>query len=217
MNINCVHRRLQFYSASNERYLNTTHRPSTNATATYPDTNLWYELPQHPSPRGTVVVQFWFVDRERNHHEARKAGGRGECGRDEVRTRAWIPLARLSESSSTNKAPHFFLNSSSFILHILLLLAIHQLKMNTLIKSNPTLKQLGARICHDFISRCSNRPAGAITVLLGRHLTKNDVPIAPGPKINSRWLSYEAIQRNGLDDDDNNEEILREVEEANMR
>ena len=78
--------------------------------------------------------------------------------------------------------------------------------MNTLIKSNPTLKQLGAG------------PAGAITVLLGRHLTKNDVPIAPpDPKINSRWLSYEAIQRNGLDDDDDNDEILCEVEEANMR
>lgn len=89
--------------------------------------------------------------------------------------------------------------------------------MNTLIKSNPTLKQLGAGIRRDFISRCTNR-AGAITVLLGRHLTKNDVPVAPpGPKINSRWLSYEAIQRNGLDDDDDNDEILCEVEEANMR
>ena len=55
-------------------------------------------------------------------------------------------------------------------------------------------------------------------MLLGSHLTKNDVPIAPpGPKINSRWLSYEAIQRNGLDDDDDNDEILCEVEEANMR
>jgi len=66
-----------------------------------------------------------------------------------------------------------------------------------------------------------NRPANASTALLCRHLTKNDVPtITPGgPKIHSRWLSYESLQQNGLDDDDDDDddETLLEVEEANMR
>ena len=93
--------------------------------------------------------------------------------------------------------------------------------MNNVIKSNPTLKQLGSRIRRDFISKYMNRPANASTALLCRHLTKNDVPtITPGgPKIHSRWLSYESLQQNGLDDDDDedDDETLREVEEANMR
>ena len=113
--------------------------------------------------------------------------------------------------------------SSSFFSIAHLASTFHHTKMNNVIKSNPTLKQLGSRIRRDFISKCMNRPANASTALLCRHLTKNYVPtITPGggPKIHSRWLSYESLQQNGLDDDDDDEdddETLREVEEANMR